>query len=135
MRSLKGKRALVTGAASGIGREIANELAGLGHQYFAGRTSLTFLTREPLPFRLQEGSDAVSIVLTETARSDAAEAASRTIWMISVRRTSSTRTRPCRSPSSSRSVSTSCRSARTPASASSPWDTSAPARWGFSATA
>ncbi len=54
---------------------LPNELVGLGHQYFAGRTSLTFLTREPLTFRLQEGSDAVSIVLTETARSDAAEAA------------------------------------------------------------
>ena len=54
---------------------LPNELVGLGHQYFAGRTSLIFLTREPLTFRLQEGSDGVSIVLTETARSDAAAAA------------------------------------------------------------
>lgn len=54
---------------------LPNTLASLSHRYFAGRTSLTFLTKEPLTFRLQEAPDGISVILTETAGSPTAGAA------------------------------------------------------------
>lgn len=54
---------------------LPNRLEALGHQYFAGRTSITFLTNESLTFRLQEADDGLSVILTETAISPDADAA------------------------------------------------------------
>ena len=54
---------------------LPNRLEALGHQYFAGRTSMTFLTNEALTFRLQEADDGLSVILTETAISPDASAA------------------------------------------------------------
>ena len=54
---------------------LPNTLELLSHRYFAGRTSLTFPTKEPLTFRLQEAADGMSVILTETAKSREAAAA------------------------------------------------------------
>ena len=48
---------------------LPNTLEALSHQYFAGRTSLTFLTKEQLAFRVQEAEGGISVILTETAQS------------------------------------------------------------------
>jgi hypothetical protein len=48
---------------------LPNTLEALSHQYFAGRSSLTFLTEEQLTFRVQEAEDGISVILTETAQS------------------------------------------------------------------
>jgi hypothetical protein len=49
---------------------LPNLLSGVSHRYFAGRSSLTFLTRESLAFRLQEADDGFAVILTQTAMSD-----------------------------------------------------------------
>ncbi len=54
---------------------LPNELQSFAHQYFGGRTTLVFLTEEPLTFRVQTGGQGASVVLTETGRSAAATAA------------------------------------------------------------
>lgn len=54
---------------------LPNLLEGVGHRYFAGRASLTFLTKEPLQFRLQEADDGFTVILTETANTKSANAA------------------------------------------------------------
>jgi hypothetical protein len=51
---------------------LPNHLDGIGHRYFAGRSSITFLTREALTFRLQEAGDGIGVILNETAISDTA---------------------------------------------------------------
>ena len=48
---------------------LPNTLAFVSHQYFAGRTSLTFFTEEQLAFRVQEADEGLSVILTETALS------------------------------------------------------------------
>lgn len=54
---------------------LPNSLEAVSHVYFAGRASLTFLTKEALTLRMQELRDGFSVVLTETAeRAQAAEA-------------------------------------------------------------
>ena len=53
---------------------LANSLVALTHVGFAGRASLTFLTKEALSFRVQKARRGFQVVLTETAiTSDAAE--------------------------------------------------------------
>lgn len=54
---------------------LPNLLDGVGHRYFAGRASLTFLTKEQLQFRLQEADDGFTVILTETANTKPANAA------------------------------------------------------------
>lgn len=51
---------------------LPNLLDRIAHRYFAGRSSISFLTREFLSFRLQEADDGFSVILTQTAMSDAA---------------------------------------------------------------
>jgi hypothetical protein len=51
---------------------LPNSLLGFTHTYFAGRGSLTFLTKEALSFRLQKNRQGFGVVLTETANSDVA---------------------------------------------------------------
>jgi hypothetical protein len=46
---------------------LPNTLEGLSHRYFAGRSTVGFLTGESLTFRVQEASDGFSVILTETA--------------------------------------------------------------------
>ena len=46
---------------------LPNTLGGLAHRYFAGRSTVGFLTGESLTFRVQEASDGFSVILTETA--------------------------------------------------------------------
>jgi hypothetical protein len=53
---------------------LPNRLDGLSHRYFAGRSTIGFLTKESLMFRLQEREDGVAVVLTETAMSPEAAA-------------------------------------------------------------
>ncbi|MDE0884519.1 MAG: hypothetical protein OSB70_03180 [Myxococcota bacterium] len=53
---------------------LPNRLVGVSHRYFAGRTSLSFLTDEALTFRLQEADDGYGVILTETSISDEAAA-------------------------------------------------------------
>ncbi len=53
---------------------LPNTLESLSHQYFAARTSLTFLTKEQLSFRVQEADDGISVILMETALSPKATA-------------------------------------------------------------
>jgi hypothetical protein len=53
---------------------LPNWLDGIAYRYFAGRASVSFLTRESLTFRLQEADDGFSVILNETAISKAAEA-------------------------------------------------------------
>jgi hypothetical protein len=47
---------------------LANQLIAMTHSTFAGRTTLAFLTKEQLTFRLQEASDGFSVVLTSTGK-------------------------------------------------------------------
>ena len=47
---------------------LPNTLAGVAHTYFAGRESLTFLTKVPAQVRVQKGADSFTVVLTQTAR-------------------------------------------------------------------
>jgi hypothetical protein len=54
---------------------LSNSLLGVTHTYFAGRASLTFLTKEALTFRIQKVSDGFSVVLTETGTRSGAGAA------------------------------------------------------------
>jgi hypothetical protein len=51
---------------------LPNLLNGVSHRYFAGRSSIGFLTKEALSFRLQEADDGFSVILTETAMTDEA---------------------------------------------------------------
>lgn len=51
---------------------LPNELQSFAHQYFGGRTTLVFFTKEALTFRVQTGGDGASVILTETGRSPAA---------------------------------------------------------------
>ena len=46
---------------------LPNTLDALSHRYFAGRSTLGFLTGEALTFRVQEADDGFSVILTETA--------------------------------------------------------------------
>jgi hypothetical protein len=48
---------------------LPNTLIAFSHSAFAGRGSLTFLTKQALTFRLQKGDDTLGVVLTETAES------------------------------------------------------------------
>ncbi len=54
---------------------LPNTLEAVSHRYFAGRSSLSFLTDELLEFRIQEVSDGFTVILNETAKSDEATAA------------------------------------------------------------
>ena len=54
---------------------LPNTLDGLSHRYFAGRSTVGFLTGESLTFRVQEASDGFSVILTETAMASEARAA------------------------------------------------------------
>ncbi|MGH0037597.1 MAG: hypothetical protein ACQGVK_21415 [Myxococcota bacterium] len=54
---------------------LPNTLAAFSHRYFAGRSSLSFITEELLEFRVQEAGDGFTVVLNETARSPEATAA------------------------------------------------------------
>jgi len=45
---------------------LPNTLIAMGHRYFAGRTSLSFLTKEALTFRLQEARNGLTVILTQT---------------------------------------------------------------------
>ncbi len=46
---------------------LPNVLNGVAHRYFNGRSSISFLTKENLTFRLQEADDGFAVILTETA--------------------------------------------------------------------
>jgi len=46
---------------------LPNTLVALAHRYFGDRSSLSFLTKEALTFRLQEDADGFTVILTETA--------------------------------------------------------------------
>lgn len=52
---------------------LPNSLLAFSHTYFAGRGSLSFLTREALTFRLQNGEKGFNVVLTETANTPEAD--------------------------------------------------------------
>ncbi len=54
---------------------LPNTLNGLSHRYFAGRSTVGFLTGESLTFRVQEASDGFSVILTETAMAPEARSA------------------------------------------------------------
>jgi hypothetical protein len=54
---------------------LPNTLEVFSHRYFAGRSSLNFITKELLEFRVQEAGDGFTVVLNETARSEEATAA------------------------------------------------------------
>jgi hypothetical protein len=54
---------------------LANSLVSVTHLYFAGRSSLSFLTEEALTFRVQKRGADTSLVLVETAGTPAAAAA------------------------------------------------------------
>lgn len=53
---------------------LPNLLEAVGHRYFGGRSSLSFLTRESLAFRVQQTDDGVAVILNETAMSTTARA-------------------------------------------------------------
>ena len=58
---------------------LPNQLDGVSHRYFAGRTAITFLTRVALTFRVQETDDGYAVILTETALTPESRAALETI--------------------------------------------------------
>jgi hypothetical protein len=51
---------------------LPNSLVAMTHTQFAGRTTLGFVTKEALTFRLQQAADGFSVVLTETGGTAAA---------------------------------------------------------------
>ena len=51
---------------------LPNHLEALSHRYFAGRSSLSFLTGELLEFRIHEADDGFTVILNETALSSEA---------------------------------------------------------------
>ncbi len=53
---------------------LPNSLVAASHVYFAGRSSLAFLTKEALQVRVQKRGDGFSVILAETARGDEAGA-------------------------------------------------------------
>ena len=52
---------------------LANQLVAMTHGYFAGRTTLNFVTKESLTFRIQEAADGFTVVLTSTGKSAGSE--------------------------------------------------------------
>jgi hypothetical protein len=52
---------------------LPNALVAMAHGHFAGRTTLSFVTKESLSFRLQQASDGFTVVLTATGKSPGAE--------------------------------------------------------------
>lgn len=54
---------------------LPNTLDGLSHRYFAGRSTVGFLTGESLTFRVQEAPEGFSVILTETAMAPEARSA------------------------------------------------------------
>lgn len=54
---------------------LANSLVAVTHLYFGGRSSLSFLTKEALTFRIQDRGSEYSLVLLETGFGPEAEAA------------------------------------------------------------
>jgi hypothetical protein len=54
---------------------LPNTLVSVAHTYFAGRSSLSFLTREALTARVQEREEGFNVVLAETARGEEVSAA------------------------------------------------------------
>jgi hypothetical protein len=52
---------------------LPNSLLAFTHSAFAGRGTLSFLTKEALTFRLQQNDDGIGVVLTETANTPSAE--------------------------------------------------------------
>lgn len=53
---------------------LPNTLVAASHVYLAGRSSMTFLTKEALTVRVQKRSDGFGVVLAETAKSEQAGA-------------------------------------------------------------
>ncbi len=53
---------------------LPNTLAALAHRYFAFRSTLVFYTKESLSFRVQEGEEGFTLILSETAKSKEADA-------------------------------------------------------------
>ncbi|MAJ59023.1 MAG: hypothetical protein CBC48_02975 [bacterium TMED88] len=53
---------------------LPNSLEAVSHRYFAGRSSVRFVTSEALTFRVQEADDGYAIILNETAYTQAAQA-------------------------------------------------------------
>jgi len=51
---------------------LPNRLDGVSHRYFAGRSSVAFLTPVALTFRVQEADDGYAIIFNETALGDEA---------------------------------------------------------------
>jgi hypothetical protein len=49
---------------------LPNLLEAVSHTYFAGRSALSFLTREALTLRIQQKDDGLTVALNETARSE-----------------------------------------------------------------
>jgi hypothetical protein len=47
---------------------LANQLVAMTHGYFAGRTTLNFVTKESLTFRVQQAADGFTVVLTSTGK-------------------------------------------------------------------
>lgn len=54
---------------------LPNTLEAISHRYFAGRSAISFLTKEQLTFRVQEADGGFSVILTETALSSEAKSA------------------------------------------------------------
>lgn len=54
---------------------LPNVLEAVAHTYFAGRSALSFLTREALTLRVQQRDDGMTVALNETARSPEVESA------------------------------------------------------------
>jgi hypothetical protein len=54
---------------------LPNRLDAVSHRYFAGRSSLAFLSPEALTFRIQEADDGYAVILNETAMSAGARQA------------------------------------------------------------
>ena len=53
---------------------LPNALEAVSHRYFAGRSSVRFVTSEALTFRVQQGDEGYAIILNETAYTPTAQA-------------------------------------------------------------
>jgi hypothetical protein len=58
---------------------LANRLVAASHLYFGGRSSLTFLTKEALTFRVQNREGGYSVILVETGGTEEAAASLETV--------------------------------------------------------